>query len=238
MLISHQHRFIFIKTYKTAGTSVEISLSRYLGPLDVITPLDAKDELIRARMGIYPRNHIICTAAQAPLPPALSDEEAIGCIEARQPRFSATPLVGHMAADLASRLVGEATWRDYLTFTVERHPMERLISLFFWEGGYEAHSSLAHFIRGLDYVGNERSYMIEGRVGVDRVLDYRDLAGELGRTLAAVGVNFDGWLPRAKANLRQDRRPWQEFMTAEEQTLARRKLAGDIAAYESLFGPI
>ncbi|MFH1059566.1 MAG: hypothetical protein V1797_12925 [Pseudomonadota bacterium] len=51
-------------------------------------------------------------------------------------------------------------------------------------------------------------------------------------------MEFDGWLPRAKGELRQDRRPWREIMTAEEQALARQKMAAGIAAYESRFGPI
>ena len=44
MIISHRHRFIFIKPKKVAGTSIEISLSRICGPEDVLTPLGAKDE--------------------------------------------------------------------------------------------------------------------------------------------------------------------------------------------------
>ena len=39
MIISHKHKFIFIKPQKTAGTSVELLLSRICGPEDVITPL-------------------------------------------------------------------------------------------------------------------------------------------------------------------------------------------------------
>ena len=35
MIISHKHKFIFIKTRKTAGSSVEESLKKYLGPTDV-----------------------------------------------------------------------------------------------------------------------------------------------------------------------------------------------------------
>ncbi|TAE78164.1 MAG: hypothetical protein EAZ84_02360 [Verrucomicrobia bacterium] len=38
MVISHKHRFIFIKTAKTAGTSIEAFLSPHCGPDDVFTP--------------------------------------------------------------------------------------------------------------------------------------------------------------------------------------------------------
>ncbi len=39
MILSHQHRFIFIKTMKTAGTSIEVYLSRFCGPDDIVTPI-------------------------------------------------------------------------------------------------------------------------------------------------------------------------------------------------------
>ena len=47
MIISHKYKFIFLKTTKTAGTSVEISLSRFCGDDDIITPIDFADEAIR-----------------------------------------------------------------------------------------------------------------------------------------------------------------------------------------------
>lgn len=51
MIISHEHRFIFVKTRKTAGTSIEVFLSKYCGQLDIVTPIIPRVE------GHVPRNH-------------------------------------------------------------------------------------------------------------------------------------------------------------------------------------
>jgi len=40
MIISHKHKFIFIKTRKTAGSSIENFLSKYLGKDDICTGSD------------------------------------------------------------------------------------------------------------------------------------------------------------------------------------------------------
>ena len=51
MIASHAHRFIFLKTRKTAGTSVEIALSKACGPDDVITVTSPEDEELRTAAG-------------------------------------------------------------------------------------------------------------------------------------------------------------------------------------------
>ena len=48
MIVSHAHKFIFLKTKKTAGTSIELALTELCGPEDVITPLTEIDEAKRA----------------------------------------------------------------------------------------------------------------------------------------------------------------------------------------------
>lgn len=47
MIISHKHKFIFIKTKKTAGTSIEIALSSICDADDIITRISSEDEKTR-----------------------------------------------------------------------------------------------------------------------------------------------------------------------------------------------
>lgn len=53
MIVSHRHRFVFVKTYKTAGTSIEAYLSPLCGDDDVLTPL------LPPVAGHRPRNHAL-----------------------------------------------------------------------------------------------------------------------------------------------------------------------------------
>jgi len=45
MIISHKYKFIFIKTRKTAGTTIEYNLSKYLGKNDIICPSEQANYL-------------------------------------------------------------------------------------------------------------------------------------------------------------------------------------------------
>ena len=53
MIISHEHKFIFLKTKKTAGTAIEAALSELCGASDVITPY--REESEQHRKGLPPR---------------------------------------------------------------------------------------------------------------------------------------------------------------------------------------
>lgn len=57
MILSFKHKFIYIKTMKTGGTSTELALSSICGPDDVITSVTSVEEVIRKqRYGQYCRN--------------------------------------------------------------------------------------------------------------------------------------------------------------------------------------
>ena len=107
MIVSHEHRFIFLKTRKTAGTSVEIALSRICGPDDIITPITETDEQLRKAAGGRPPQHYTAPPLE---------------IEGR----------AHMPASAVRRIVGTDVWESYFKFAIERNPWDAVVSLYYW----------------------------------------------------------------------------------------------------------
>ena len=69
MILSHRYRYLFLKTNKTAGTSIEIALSKFCGPDDIITPISPEDEAIRRRLVFaeFAQEHVDLYAQHAAL---------------------------------------------------------------------------------------------------------------------------------------------------------------------------
>ncbi len=212
MIISHEHKFIFIKTRKTGGTSVEISLSRYCGPNDVLTPISVSDEPARAEFGRTAQNH-----SGLFNPFSQMDGSYKSFMRAYRRFKRAKKYYNHIPAWMVRRLVGERVWSDYLVFTVERHPMDRLMSLYYWHTRSNPDMSLDAFIGTLrsDRHMNAPLYTEKGEVIVDMVIDHAHLTDGLREVGERCGFDFDGWMPNAKGGHRKDKRSAEELLTPE-----------------------
>lgn len=178
MIVSHAHRFIFLKTRKTAGTSVEIALSRVCADQDVITRLADDDEALRAELGGRgPQNYE---------PPAL-------------PRKA----FAHLPAEPAKRAVGPVAWDSYLKFTIERNPWDAVVSLYYWHYRDKQAEPFEDFVMGSRIESlatkNAAIYRIDGKLAVDRVLRYEQLNDDLTRLWQDLGLPLSPDLPQAKA---------------------------------------
>ena len=130
MIISHKHRFIFMKTSKTAGTSIEIELSKFLGPQDVITPISEDDEALREDWGGHgPQNYEIRANT-----PFIKKMKAERCWQGG--------FYNHMSALEVKNLVDPDVWQNYFKFCVVRSPWERVVSNYYWRYKTETRPSM------------------------------------------------------------------------------------------------
>ena len=103
MLVSHRKNFIFTKTVKTAGTSVEAYFEKWCMPDGEWQPLHVREEYV-------------------------SDAGIIG---KRADKPSDATWYNHMSAYNIRHLLGDDAWREYFKFTAVRNPFDKLVSGFF-----------------------------------------------------------------------------------------------------------
>lgn len=167
MIISHKHKFIFIKTEKTAGTSLEIALSQHCGPEDIITRITPNDEAKRKELGYRgAQNYFIPFSKYTTL------DWAKFVLRQRRAAY-----YNHMSAAEIKNLVSEEIWNSYYKFSFDRNPWDKMISWYYWKSRKLPVGSLDEFvesgaaglIKGFDL------YTIGGVVAVDDVYKYESL---------------------------------------------------------------
>lgn len=223
MLVSHKHRFIFIRTKKTAGTSTEIALSRYCdGPDDIITKLSQHDQTLREELHIRPKNH----RAEWNEYGANDVFRLLARGRVKQ-QFN-----GHVGAREVRDYVGEDVWNSYFKFAFDRNPWDKTISNYFWRcRGKTGKIDIEEYFRIFNGRFNQYNYplyTIDGELAVDFVGRYENLVEDLGHALKQVGIEYDGWLPRAKGGARLDRRHYSEIFTDEQREIIANHFAAEI----------
>lgn len=218
MIVSHRYRFIFIKTRKTAGTSVEISLSRYCGPEDILTPLHPpEDEASRRSVGRRPQNWSR----------AFRDWTKRQILRYLLTGKRPTAFWNHIPALEIRARIGEDVWQSYFKFCFERDPWDKTISYYQHKGIQKYHSFDDFIQRGEFGQANWPLYTIDGEIVVDRVCRYENLSQDLGAVADKLGIPFDGWLPRAKAGYR-DPSFVRDQLTKEQIQLIGARLAEEV----------
>jgi len=182
VICSHEHGFVFMKTRKTAGTSVEIALSRVCGHDDVITPVTEDDEVLRrAAGGRGPQNF--------ESPPRLERRA-----------------FNHMPVSMVRKMLGRTKFESYFSFAVERNPWDAVVSLYHWRFRDTEPGSFREYVASEAVetfaTKNQRIYRVRGEIAVDRVLRYESLADELAVVWSELGLPGSPDLPHAKSGTR------------------------------------
>ena len=248
MIISRAHKLVFIHVPKAAGSSVEVSLMRYLRRGDVfagsvrdayrehaLPPLSCFADFLDAADLTFFLKQLVATGGFG---------EALH--RAAKDHFLRRGLEAHSSWQVARDAVGPAAWEEYETFAIERNPWDKMASQYFYDarggepGRVPFRDYIESFARGENpfgrppaFAGSWRLYADDSGIRVKEVGRYERLEEDLARILAHTDIAWDGWLPEAKASFRPDKgaHAYRELYDPESRATVARVFAREIAHF-------
>ena len=211
MIISHKHKFIYIKNRKVGSTSAEKALQAICGPDDVLTPdhihkseHDVLLPLARNWDGRFnPLREL--SGARTPI-----DAARIIRDFAKRPKF-----YNHMRASSVRARIPRDIWDSYYKFCVERNPWDKTVSFYYWFSRGNPVTDIDSFYQNYTQYGSKDQvfpsdwtrYTAGNRVIVDDVFDFADMTGGIITGLQRAGVPDavidQVEMTREKANVRK-----------------------------------
>ncbi|HEY4113994.1 MAG TPA: hypothetical protein VGM17_08020 [Rhizomicrobium sp.] len=227
MIISYLHNFIFIKTKKTAGTTVEMVLAPLCGPDDIITPLGKREEMIRGNGVPLCRNYSSDPAAEQTLRDLMMDASRNRELRRKLGEELSARIGTHTGAAGIKNRVSPDFWNKAFKFTAERHPYEKVVSLAYFtfkpsktDAPWDEHLNTT--VKRGSY-GGDQYYTVDGKAVVDEFIRQERLHEDLKRVGARLQLSIPDELPRSKTKTRRDKRPAREILNEEQKAIIRNK---------------
>lgn len=221
MIINHQYKFIYLKTRKTASTSLEIALSKFCGPLDIITQISEKDEIIRRESGYPgPQNDKI-------------DYKYYSLQDWRKWLFSrkAKKIYNHIPAAEVQRYIPRRIWEDYFIFTFVRNPYDKAISRYYWDlSRMNKTPEINEYLSSLpaDKLSDWQIYTIDDQIVADKVYQYEDFENSLKELKNTLDLPESLKLPYAKGGHRKPKTNHRDLLSPETIEIIYKKCKKEI----------
>ena len=233
MLVSHRKKFIFTKTRKTAGTSVESYFERYCMPEGEWQPSHTRQEYVSES----------------------------GIIGYRGGDTTGYTWFNHMPAARIRELVGNEIWNSYYKFTIIRNPFEKLVSDFWmlekFRKNYKLRKKIKCFIdsffdqgdpidraTGKTEIERFRSwilkdgplqefdrdkYLIDGEECVDYFIYFESLYEGVKTVCKTLGIPFTPeQMPSYKAGIKNTQHPTEDYYDQETKEIVQNLFAWEI----------
>jgi hypothetical protein len=211
MLVSHRKKFIYTKTIKTGGTSVEAYFEKYCMPEGEWTFTHGRDEYI-------------------------SDWGIIGFRGSREEKLKKKPeWYNHMPASEIKTKIGDEKWREYYKFCVIRNPYEKVLSAFFhfvvrWSGLETERNQLIlvfrEWVRKGNYNVNDTfAFLINNEICIDYFIMYENLFEGIKHVCDAINVEYiEADIPKLKVGFKPPRTSLHDFYDLETAKHVEKKL--------------
>ncbi|WP_157966305.1 sulfotransferase family 2 domain-containing protein [Oceanibium sediminis] len=222
VLVSHRHKFIYLKTKKTASTSVEA----FFEPYCLDEPL--------AEVAEYRDEHI-------------GTAGIVGARRGRAKRAEAT-WHAHMSAWDAFRALGPRRWFSYFKFTTIRNPFEKAVSEFHYVHRKDTgllsspldtrRAAFETWLRTKRPLTDRYIYAIAGKPVVQDVIRFERLSADIARVAKHLHLGAEGRaVPRFKSGGNSPKEPYQAYYSDATRALVAKAYAPEIARYGYRFEP-
>lgn len=214
VLVSHDHEFIFLKTRKTAGTSIEMALEPLCRPKGAV--VSEKTGAIETPQGVVGRR-------LSPLSPRVRADLPVDWRN-------------HMPAAEIRDALGDAVWSRYLRVTAVRDPFDVAVSRFHWDRARQGLAEAEDFVqtraefaamtRDPRFDGDHDLVHIDGAFAADRAIRFERLAEDLREVTETVAPGaIRAPLAHAKPTAGRRRRPLADYYDETSIAAVRRAFA-------------
>ncbi|WP_170456484.1 sulfotransferase family 2 domain-containing protein [Ruegeria arenilitoris] len=217
VLVCHKHRFIFLKTTKTAGTSTEKALQPLCEApgMDVLKPGVARE----SKYGIVGARGSVLHKA----PP-------------KWQFWRKYPWRNHMPASEVKSNLGRTRFEQYTKYGNVRNPFDRAVSQFHFmkhlmnlpsEDPQTEIKQFKEFIRSEEWFDDWNIVSVDNTLVIDSFITKENLVGDLTKIFKGYGLSEDSFkLPHDKS-MRERRKgiPVPDYFDSRTIDIVRRKMA-------------
>ncbi len=212
--ISHDHKFIFLKTRKTAGSSIEAFLHQFCAPPEAAI---SRNQITSSTHGII----------------GMMDGSKIN-LRKRTPWYR--PIwYHHMSAKEVSRQLGQKKFRQYLKISAVRNPFDRTVSFFHFRNrktldGSEDFSVLRkrfnEFVKNGGRANDSKVVLLKHEYIIDEMVRFEHLPHDIKQVCDKLDIPFDQQAFSHEKSMRKTRKdfPVADYFEAESINVVKSRM--------------